>query len=77
MLANRSLQKQIKIEVSDHGALDKMQENFYLVTSINHLNKMCKDVTMVSFFAHPELCSTKPPTYPSRRPVGHRPAQRL
>jgi hypothetical protein len=41
--------------VSDHGALDidKTQESFYLVLSIKHLNKMCKDATKVSFSEHP------------------------
>uniref|UniRef100_A0ACD5TDS8 Uncharacterized protein n=1 Tax=Avena sativa TaxID=4498 RepID=A0ACD5TDS8_AVESA len=33
---------------------DKTEDGFDLILSIDHLNKMCRDVTKVSFSAHPE-----------------------
>jgi hypothetical protein len=33
---------------------DKTEDGFDLILSINHLNKMCRDVSKVSFSAHPE-----------------------
>jgi hypothetical protein len=33
---------------------DNTEDGFDMILSINHLNKMCRDVSKVSFTAHPE-----------------------
>jgi hypothetical protein len=47
---NRSADVALKLRKTS----DKMKDCFDLILSINHLNKMCRDVTKVSFSTHPE-----------------------